>query len=412
MALQFSRQLQVGIKIEAEEGVEESLAAADFALVTKERATYDLDIQRTDRAVQKASLSKDKMVPGHRGLQVSGMVELAGGALATPPKWHDFLRSMGFDRQASVKFLTITSVTDGPFRVGQLIGNHATLGSATATGRVLMQHTSGATLRLFYLPITGTFSSSGTVANYEDTQTSATVSAGPANGGWVFTPQSQMAGVVPPSATAQFRDGGEVYKGVGCRGTGSIRWGVGETAHIEYTIQGPLIFDEELDPPGPEQDGFVPNVTTPPAPAGVRSVPLVLRYAGDDYYEPVLPELVLQINNTIASRPCVTTRAVGSSGRMPALITDREIALSLAPEADFDAFNIIAHDYAADTFEVGWHAGSPLASGGATGGWAPAAHTTGNMAPGDRDGIRTREPSIRLTGDNDDELILFHLLTA
>ncbi len=412
MARQYTRQVQVGIKIEASEGVAESLTAAEFSLNLMGQPGYDLDSQRTDREIVQAALSKRTMVPGHRGLVITGQAELAGGVLATPPKWHDLLRAMGFARTAA-KFITITSVTAGPFRTGQIIGNHATLGSATATGRVLMMHNDGTTIRLFYRPITGTFGSSGTVANYESTQTSATISAGPADGGWYFAPQSEYSGSVPASATMQFRDGTQVFATQGARGSGSIRLAVGETGHLEFNMQGPAVLDLERDPPGPELDGFVASVAYPAAPPGILAVPLVMRHAGvDEYFTPVLPEITIQINNTIAPRPTITDVDIASSGRMPALITDREITLAIEPEADPANFDLIANDYAATTFEVGFAASSPVVSGGAIGAYIPAAQTTGNMAPGDRDGLRTAAPSIRATGSADDEILIFHLLTA
>lgn len=411
MARQFTRQVQIGVELEGSEGVAETLVAADYAINLKGQTGYDPDTQRTDREIQRASLSMNTMVPGHRGLTITGVAELAGGTIAAPPVWHDILQGMGFTK-GDVDFITIGTVTDGPFRAGQIIGNHLTFGSATATGRVLMEHLDGSTRRLFYRPLTGTFGSSGTVANYESTQASATISAGPADGGFYFVPVSESAGVTPPSVTAGFNDGEQRWKTAGARASGSIRLAVGETGHIDFSIQGPNVLDLTRDPVGPELGGFVSSVSYPAAPPGVLAARVAMRYGTGSYFTPTLPEVVIQINNTIAVRPTVTDVAIASSGRMPALITAREIGLQIEPEADQDNFDIIANDFDAVTFEIGVAVNTPIVSGGAIGCWIPAAHTTGNMTPGDRDGIRTTGPSIRATGSADDEIIIFHLLTT
>lgn len=411
MTMQFTRQVQIGVELESSEGVAETLVAADYALNPKGQASYDPDTQRTDREILRPSLSMNTMVPGHRGLTITGVAELAGGTLVAPPVWHDILQGMGFSK-GDVDFIVIGTVTNGPFRAGQIIGNHLTLGSATATGRVLMEHLDGSTRRLFYIPLTGTFGSSGTVANYQSTQASATISAGPADGGFFFAPVSQTSSVTPPSVTAGFNDGEQRWKTAGARASGSMRFAVGETNQIEFSIQGPNVLDLTRNPVGPELGGFVSNVSYPSPPPGVLAIRMAMRYGTGAYFTPTLPEVVLQINNTIAVRPTITDNAIASSGRMPALITAREIGLQIEPEADVDNFDIIANDFEAVTFEVGLVTNAPTVSGGAIGCWIPAAHTTGNMSPGDRDGIRTTAPSIRATGNSDDEIIIFHLMIA
>lgn len=416
MTRQFTRQVQVGMKIEATEGEVETLTAPDFLVNIKERAGHTYDVQRTDRQIQRATLSRNTMVIGHRGLTLTGMIELAGGTLAAPPKWHDVLQAMGFVRSANtaVKFVTLGTVTNGPFRTGQLIGNNAVFGSATKTGRVLMEHYDGTTRRLFYIPILSAFANEDTVYNYETSQASAEATAAPANGGWTFTPRSETDSVVPPSATMQFRDGVEVHHGVGMRGTGSIRFAIGETAHIDYTMQGPALLDPTRDREGPQLAGFVSmsGQTFPVAPPGIRAMPLRLRKSGSGYHAPVLPDITLNINNQVAARPNVNDSSVEESGRMAALISNREIGFTIEPEANPAAFDLIQADFAAELFEVAFAAGSPVAPGGAHVVWAPTCQVTELSQRGDRDGIRTESPTISCVGDDDNEILIAHLLIA
>lgn len=411
MTRMFTRQTQVGIKLEGTEGVEETLVAADYHLTLLDTMPYDLDTQTTDRNVQRASLSRDKAIMGHRGLSVTGKIELSGGTLAAPPVWHRLIRTSGYS-VGDVDFITIGAVTNGPFRTGQLIGNHLTLGSATATGRVLMEHYDGTTRRLFYIPIVGTFGSSGTVANYETSQGSATISAGPADGGFYFKPQSEVAGTIPPSGTAHFRDGKQLFKAVGARTSCSLMFAVGETPSMEVNLQGPLALDLTRDPPGPFLANFLSGVSSPVAPPAILSVKMAMRYEGGAYFTPVLPQVGIPLESTLVTRPCITDRAIADSGRMPTLINGRNIGIQIEPETDVDAFDYIQNHYASNVFELGVTAGSPALASGAIGCWIPEGQTDGNMAPGDRDGIRTNAPSIRATGDNEDEIYLFHLMIA
>lgn len=402
----LNRLTQRGRKIEAVEGVEEVLVAADFAGNFKGEGVFAEDINEYERALQRATLAEKPTLKGHRMATVPFVQELVGGASGTAAPWHTDLRGMGFS-STGLKVIELGTVTNGPFRAGQTIGNNATQGSATVTGIAVKQLATPT--RLVYMPLTGAFNNTMSVFNYETPQTSAPITVNPANAGFGFRPLSETDAALPPSVTFEERVGGYRHTVIGSRARGGLSMRMNEPLLLRGEYMGAAVLD--TGNPGRFRTGSpltgVPNFAA--APKVTKGIPLEFR-DGATVYTPILTELPIEIDNTLAPRPTIANNDLADSGYLATRISGRVFSANLDPEKvlggtfDYDALMHLGR-----TFKITAEIGGIAEANGLVVIHAPAVEAVGQLTFGDRDGIRTQPHAGKFTGDDEDEVFVFHV---
>ncbi len=397
----LKRTAQIGIKVEASEGVEETLVAADYSGNRKDTSS-GVEVNTYARGIEKASLTELAELKGQRTGKVSITDEVVGGGAATAAPFHTTLRALGFT-PTQVKSVAAGAPSGGTFRCGQVVGNHATQGSATKTG-IFIKYTNS---KIYYVPTVGTFANAETMYNYASPQVSSLLGGTPANAGFRFKPISETDSVLPDSVTVERRVGGQRHTRIGARGTGGISIKLGEPLLIRAEFQGCPVFDTNGKTP---RAGAV--VTSVPAvgasPKVAKGTALVLRQGATDY-RPVMTALDIAINNTLAPRPTINDDDTAGSGYKPTRISGREITASIDPEHvlpaafDFDGFAV-----SDDVFEIYHELGLPADTNGMFITHGPAVQIT-QHAEGERDGVITRPVPVKFTGFDDDEIVFYHL---
>jgi hypothetical protein len=402
--MSLTRVRQVAIKLESVEGVAETLAADDFRGERKGDVP-DYTLGNYEREGDRATLSKRPNVKGgSRLLKLSWQEECVGGGASTEAPWHRTLMGMGFE-STGIKVITVGSRTGGEYALGQLIGNNATYGSATKTGRVVAILTGG---KLVYLPITGTFVSSDVIYNYATSQVSATASSGASAAGYAFTPLTETESESPKSGTVELRLAGEKHTIVGGRGKGSFAFAIDKPALLSAEYTGPAVGDAAND--------YEPYSSSPMAGVTVVGGPPALCKATRTRIgtaTPILTKCDIKIDNTLAPRGTISDADVSGSGFLATRITDRKIMVSVDPEhtagGTFDSWPAAVKG---TTFELTTAAGTPSATNGQVIVYVPAAMIPESIGVGDRDGIVTDEFDALATGTDDDEIYIFHVFVA
>lgn len=182
--------------------------------------------------------------------------------------------------------------------------------------------------------------------------------------------------------TLYYYEDGSLYKLTGCRGTVSLAANVGEVAKLSFTMTGHVAAPVDAALPA------ATYVSTAPAP--VIGAPFSV-----GGFAAVISALALDVGNTIATPPSMSA----ADGYGEVLITDRAVTGSFDPEAT----SVATQDWVGD-----WQAGNTKAiTTGAIGSSAgnicqldvPEAWYS-ELAPGDRDGVRTREIGFGAAGDD------------
>lgn len=405
----LTRLSQIGIKIEGTEGTEETLGAPEFSGNRKEHA-HTSDITEYERGLTRATLTPKPNLKAQFTGGVSFIEELVGGAAATPPPWDATLRGMGFTR-ADLKYVEVggPAMNTDQLRIGQTLGNNATQGSATATG-IFVGYKTGSPDRVVYLPVTGAFTASDSVYNYTVTQFSAEVNSSPAAAGYAYTPLTETTSSAPPSVTVERRFNTERHTRIGARGKGELSLRMGEPALLRVEYMGAPVYDS-ANPGRPRVAAAQSGLTAYSTPPKVtRGIPLSL-VDGATEYTPVLTELVLGIDNTLAPRPTITSAQLADSGYMATRISDRKLTVRIDPEHLLPTVSGAVDFYAMlntlKVFEVRTSIGTLTDVNGMIAVWAPAAQRVGNLESGDRDGIVTIPGEHLLTGDDDNCLYIF-----
>lgn len=393
------RTRQTGIKVQSVSGTEETLAAANFGNNNYEQG-FSYSAGEFERPVQRATLTPLENAKGARLLKISRKQELVGGGISSQPNWHTDLMACGF-AATQMKVAAIGSLANATqFKPGMRIGNNATEGSATKTG-VLARVSA---TKIWYVPGTGTFASADVVYGYPASglQPSGTLTGSPANGGYRLAPQSETDAVTPTIVTAEARDGAQKHTLIDGRGTGSISLKMNEPVMLSSEITGCPVFD--TDTFTPRSSGYMANVpsvgTTPSVCKGIA-----LTVGGAT---PVLTMLDIDLGNTVTPRGTMANNDVALSGYKGVRVSNRKITARIDPEwaiADKDYVKAMTKG---DTFELIAEVGLTSNANGLVLIHGPAVQVTGDIAPGDRDGITTVEPNLLFTGSGDDELVLYH----
>lgn len=191
------------------------------------------------------------------------------------------------------------------------------------------------------------------------------------------------------SVTLYYYEDGTLYKVVGCRGTFTLEATAGEYGKLNFTFTGRLAgeSDSTISPP-------TYHATTPP--------PVISGGFSADGYAAVIAALNIDAGLQIATPPSVNA----PDGYGDIVITGRDVTGSFDPEkVSKAAYDFIKKWQEGAAFEVKTGAIGPKAGNR----WAVEMPRVSyrDIAPGDRDGIRTLENSFgaaEIAGD--DELVL------
>jgi len=398
----FTRSAQIGLKVQATAGTEETLAAADFAGNFKE-SDVTLDVNQYERDLIQASLARRPSLPGQAIQTITFMGEVVGGGAAVAAPFHRQLAGLSM-ASTQVKAIAVNAPSGGTFKIGQTIGNATTLGASTKIGK-FVKYSNG---KIFYVPVTSAFISGDTLYNFAATQVSALSTSGPANGGFAFSPVTATDAAPNDEFTVEKREGGVRYTVIGARATGTYSAKLGEPLLFKSEFKGAPVFDS---------NGISPRIgaaiTAVPV-AGVtpvvnKNVTLIVRTASADY-KPVLTALEVNLNNTLASRETINDNSYAGSGYLDTLISGREYTATIDPEYVLPAvFDFIGFINAGTTFEMIHEVGAVTHGNGMFIMHGPAVQLTGSPAFGDRNGVRTVGPTVKFTGTADDEIFFYHL---
>jgi len=410
----LTRAAQIGISVESVEGTEESLVAADYSGNRKDSG-HRYSTGEYDRELQRGTLTKQRPLRSMQRLAIQWTEEFVGGDASNQALIHETIQGLGFEALGLKKVTTTGAPSADGFQVGDVFGDNASQGSATATGIVAAVRIDGAGpgRRIWYLPTLGTFGGSETLTNYTRTGGATLTASAAADGGFRFKPLSERDASIPASCTVQRRIAGQLHSAVASRGTGGLSMRQEEPALLRAEFEGVPIFDPAgANDHTPRAGTFltsVPQITDPPK--MTQGIPFILRTGdvSDDFAEAVLTELDITIGNTLAPRPTISDAALHSSGYLGTRISDREISARIDPEhvlpTDFD---FIGHLIDGDTFELIAELGDAFGPNGLLVVYGGRVQMTGDYEPGDRDGIVTSPVTVGFFGDDDDELIINH----
>lgn len=404
---------QLSIAIESTEGTEiafgDSGAAAHVWADAVEHEHTEA-AQRHDRGHVPGTLTpRPKAMGGTMGT-ITCRAPCTGLPLASgSPFFARALQAMGLLATA-IKSIATDGMSPAGFAEGALIGNNASLGSATKTARVV--YTSGDTV--YYVPLAGdAFSDADTLYDDAGTQNSAdvTTSATPADKGYRYTPlteRTNAAGVQKAkTVTTERRIAGRRHTLAGARGRGGLTINAGEPVMLRFEAQGPRITSGGAPRPGALiAPGTLPAV---PVPDVVRGASLTLTPAGGSVYQPVLHQLEIDIASAIGDRPSIGGGVVGDTGYAVPNIGDRPISVTIEPESQPASFDADLISQAGTTIVLEARVGSLAGANGLLIVRCPALQIDDDRSKGDRDGRVTEPMRLMATGTDDDELVIDHL---
>lgn len=403
----LNRTAQCGTKIEAAEGTEEVLVAADF------RGNFSTSNHRYatgeyDRALERGALSMSPKIKGANSLTITREEELVGGTATEAAPWHTRLRAMGFAVLPVSRFPTTGPV--GTLVIGELVGNNAS--QALATKLAIVVGIAGSTIDL--VPISGaSFASLDTVNGYGVGGGSRTLNGAATTKGFGFRPMSENSLQTPPSVTDERRLGGQRHTLIGGRGTGGLTLKWNEPAKLRSEITGVPLFDVTAGVRTPKAGAVLsPAAFTSPPPV-CKGVALTFGVVGSPVFTPIATEISIAFGNTLAQRETIGTGIGGNyeSGYLSTRITGREVTATIDPEHVLPAagFDYIDAMQRGQTFAITAVLGALTGANGQVVVIAPAAQLTGDYEPGDRNGLTTSPLNVLLTGTQDDELIIAHV---
>jgi hypothetical protein len=381
----LTKRRQLAAKIEAEEGVEETLASEDAKLLV-ENPVVDVDPPLHERNPVGSSFSKVGDIPGKRASRLTFSLCLKGsGVPTTEPEWFKLLKACGWQVTA-LHSISIGAITSGPFLHGETI----TGGTSGATGRVVMETADG-TVILYYVVLSGTFQDAETISG-ETSGASTTSTSDPQEAGKELRPLS-ASGLVPSLSMATYEDGlKKLLKGA--RGKVKLNFKVGEPVVLDFDFSGAYksISDVSL------LSSVVHETTKPPvflnASLSIESL------------QAKISELEIDWANVLGIRDDVND----PGGVFSYIISDRKPVGSFNPEM----VSVSSHDFFGK-----WFAGEEMvlrfmvgeASGNKFLFYAPKTQYS-KVADEDREGIATARTSFSLNGTlepGDDELAILCL---
>jgi hypothetical protein len=399
----LNRNSQVAAKLEGTEGVAEVLAAADFRSNAKDHS-HGYEPSEYERGITRGTLTPLPTLKGARMARVGFVEELVGGGKSAAAPWHTDLQCMGF-LSVALKMVNIGAFSGGSGWVeGQLLGNNAAFGSATKVVR-FVKTLAGTPDKVVYMPVSGSaLADTETLYNYDTPQVSAAVDSAPDDAGFGFRPLTESDSAGTKTATVRRWLGGELHDIIGARAAGSLMLNANQPGLLTVNYRGCPVLHATTHRP------LTGNAVTIPAVGVTPKMCLGMPLKLGDYEPPVLTRCEIDFGITLADRPTMTDKHIASSGNMPPRIGGRQIRAALDPEYVINStFDIVGRANTGETFLARTEIGDVTHGNGLLIVHAPQAQITGNIEPGDREGITTQDLSLLLCGSQDDELFLWHV---
>jgi hypothetical protein len=307
--VKLTKKRQLAAKEESIEGTAETLAAADAKLLAyNPKAT--LDPQFFDRAPARDSFAKLGKVIGSHPIGLTFGLEIKGsGTATTEPQFGKLLKACGFQIN-TFKVISIGAITNGPFIHGETI----TGGTSLATGRVLINTTTGTTI-IYFVLISGVFQTAETITGGTSGATAVTSSAATDTGKAIDPVSIYATGGITSLTLGNYEDG--IRKLIkGARGNVKFPFKVGEPVMMDFDFKGAeqAIADIAL------LSGVTFESTKPP-------VLLNAAFTIDNYAARV-NELNIDMGNVLSARDDVND----AKGILSFLIADRNLTGSLKTE--------------------------------------------------------------------------------
>lgn len=400
------REDQFGIELEGTEGTLETLDADSFAGEFR-----DLDFTYGDEEYQRdnnrGTMTRRTSLMSKHSLRITGSCECIGGAVGTAAPWHKILQACGFAvSTANVNRFAYTSLTGTAPKIGDIVGNNASQGSATKIGIVIHIDTTAG--RVWLHATTGTFANSDAITNYSRTN-AFTLNSVATPAGYHFNPKSERAGVVTPSASVELRSMGQAHTAVGSRGNLTMSWSHGKPLLLQFEFAGVPVTEDDAGTPIEPGSDITPTVVGG-VPQVVQSLPMEL-IVGSTTYTPVATQWELMLNNTLAQRATATNVDLHLTGHLPTRITDRNPQVTVDPEHVLpgDGVDFIGLVRQRTSIRMSARCGSPSHANGSIIMLVPTACMGPGQSRGDRDGIVTRNIRLDAVGNDDDEVRFYHI---
>ena len=226
----LSTKKQIAVKIEALEGVAESLSASDGGYLVYD-PKFSPDVQMFTRNPVRQTLSKMGKLPGIKSANATFKLELRGSGVATTsPTWFKMMKACGFDEH-DVYSIGIGTVSSGPFKHLEII----TGGTSNATAYVVYDTVDGVTT-LYLIPISGTLQDAEVITGARSGAT-ATTSGTPIAFGKALKPTSKED--IPSLTIGAYEDG--IRKLIkGSRGKAQFLFKAGEPSMMDFDFKGVL----------------------------------------------------------------------------------------------------------------------------------------------------------------------------
>jgi hypothetical protein len=397
----LTRMRQIGRKIQGTAGTPETLVAADFSGEPKD-IECQLPNVKYERETQRGTLTRREDLRSQYSARLSFTQEMVGGDVSTPAPWHTDLRASGMSRTASALNVPYTSRT-GAFKPGDILGNNATQSSATKTVMVCF---ADATTMIVH-SLTGTApANSETYTNYSRTG-SYTQNGSTSPAGFVFRFKDDLDDSRTEVATYEIRDGGERVVVSDAQGTASLMLRLGEPPMLRHEVTG--------IPKTNNDTGTLLTGSRLAAPlAGVKPIRcqgIALELLGGaSSHTPKMTALEIQFNNEVTLQETVTNVDVHKSGHCETRIVNRDPAATIDPLyiASGAGFDWEGANYRGETYRLYAVHGTLSHGNGMVVVVAPSCQVEFEGA-GDRKGEKTINPTLKLRGDVQDELFVFHL---
>ena len=379
----LSRRRQLAVKVEAQEGVAESVTADDAKLLVYDpKASFDVEM--FERNPARRSFSPLGKIPGKRPAGLSYRLEMRGsGSINTLPEWAKVFAASGFEASA-LKSINIGAITGGPYLHAEFI----TGGTSGAVGLVVIKTLNG-TSSMYFVPVSGTFQSGETITGASSGATSV-ISSVPASAGFVLHPVSDE---IPSVTQGLYEDG--VRKLIkGSRGKAKLNFKSGEPVMADFEFQGVEagVTDEPL------MESIAHETAKPPV--------FLNALFSVDGFSARIEAMDLDLANTLVSRDDVND----ARGILSFAITGRNYQGSFNPEMvkaiehDFHSKMFSGSEMAVD-FTVGSVAGNKFRF------YIPRAQYV-KVEDEERDGLQLAKCSFSLNGSldpGDDELAILIL---
>ncbi len=377
------RRRQLAAKIESEEGVLETFAAADGkTLAFDPKVSFDAEM--FERNPVRPSISSLGQLSGKRPAGLTFRLEIRGsGTAATDPDWIKFLQACGFTA-STLKTINIGAIAGGPFQHGETI----TGGISGAAGRVVFATVNGAT-KIYYVAVGTIEFQSGELLTGGTSAATATTSSTPSTVGREYKPITTGASSL---SLGSYEDG--ILKQLkGCRGNAKFTFASGAPGLIDFDFKGVEA--------GIEDASFLSSIsyesTKPPV---LLDAALLL-----GSYAARIGNIDFDLGMVLAAREDIND----DRGILSFALTGRKVAGSINPEMDLVAnydfhSKLFNNTEAVLDFTLGSVAGNMFRF------YIPKLQKT-NIDDADRDGLQIAQIPFQANGSvtGDDELTIVQL---